>query len=77
LRKCYLTYLGKVRNLKVRGPRPPRKKWGSLNPCGLRGSATYEPTYHLVLLDILFVLFQVNAIGLLFANSQLFILVSA
>jgi len=38
-------YSGKIRNLKVGGPVPPRKKWGSLaDPCGPPGSGTYEVT---------------------------------
>jgi len=37
-----------------------QKKWESLDPCGPLGSTTYQPTQHLVLLDILFELFQVK-----------------
>jgi len=40
--------------------KPSQKKWASVDPCGPPGSATYEPTQHLVLLDSLFVLFQVK-----------------
>jgi len=45
-------------------PGPPRKKWGSLDPCGTPGSDTYEPTQHLVLQDILSVLFQVKRVNI-------------
>ena len=44
----------------MRGPGPLRKKVGEPRPMRLQGSDTYEPTEQVVLLDILFVLFQVK-----------------
>ena len=37
-------YFCRTTKLSLSGLSPPRKKWGSLNPCGPPGSATYEPT---------------------------------
>jgi len=51
-----------------------QKKVEELKPMRPPWFRHYEPTQHLVLLDILFELFQVKVV--LFANSPLFIFIS-